>query len=186
MTHEHPDFIKDKSNGDTACNSYYKYKEDVQLLKGLGVNFYRFSLSWSRILPNGFSSSVNQKGIDYYNNVIDELIENGITPMITIYHWDLPQPLQDIGGWTNPKIVDYFTDFARVAFDNFADRVPIWITINEPNPICREGYGDNGKAPALESSGLAEYSCAYHLLKAHASVYHLFNNEYRSKLNGRF
>lgn len=156
----------------------------MQLLKDLKVNFYRFSLSWARILPNGLSNSLNQNGIDYYNNVINELLENGITPMITIYHWDLPQSLQDIGGWANPKIIDYFTEFARIAFDNFADRVPYWITINEPNPICRDGYGDNYYAPALGSNGLAEYYCAYHVLKAHASVYHLFNDKYRSKLNG--
>lgn len=157
----------------------------MELLKGLGVNFYRFSLSWSRILPSGLRSSLNEDGIQYYNNVIDELLKNDITPMITIYHWDLPQPLQDIGGWANPKIVDYYTDFARIAFENFADRVQYWITFNEPNPICREGYGANGKAPALESSGLAEYLCGYHLLKSHANAYHIFNNEYRSVLNGK-
>lgn len=153
-------------------------------MKGLGVDFYRFSLSWARILPNGKSSTVNQKGIDYYNNVIDELIAQGVTPMITIYHWDLPQALQDVGGWTNPQIVEYFTEFARVVFDNFADRVPYWITINEPNSICRNGYGAGAGAPAVESNGIGEYLCGHHLLKAHASVYHLFNNEYRSRING--
>lgn len=149
------------------------------------MDFYRFSISWARILPAGYRSPVNQKGIDFYNNVIDALLERDIVPMITIYHWDLPQALQDIGGWANPLIVDYFTEYARVLFDNFADRVPYWITMNEPNPICREGYGLGEKAPAVESSGLAEYQCVHHLLKAHASAYHLFNNKYRSKLDGK-
>lgn len=120
------------------------------MLKELGVIFYRFSLSWARILPTGLSNSVNQKGIDYYNNLINELIKNSITTIVTIYHWDLPQFLQDIGGCTNPKIVNYFTNFARVVFDNFADGVLYWIIINEPNTVCRDGYGDKHTASALE------------------------------------
>lgn len=150
----------------------------------MGAKLYRFSLSWSRILPNGLANSVNQKGIDYYNNLIDALLEHDIEPLITLYHWDLPQKLQDIGGWTNKRIVKYFTDYARVAFDNFGDRVKLWTTINEPNSICRGGYGDILGAPILASDGIGEYQCTSNLIKAHASVYHLYNNEYKQIING--
>lgn len=107
-------FIPDNATGDIACDSYHKYKEDVKILKNLGVNYYRFSLSWSRILPNGtLSGGVNAKGVQYYNNVINELLKNGIKPMVTIYHFDEPQALAELGGWTNRKMVDWFDDYAR-------------------------------------------------------------------------
>lgn len=185
LTHAHPDFIADLSNGDVACDSYNKYNEDIELLNDLGVDFYRFSLSWTRILPNGFSNKINQNGIDYYNKLINTLIDNNIQPLVTLYHFDLPQNLQNIGGWTNSKMIKYFTDYAEVAFKNFGDRVKYWSTLNEPSSICRVGYGDNGNAPALRSSGLAEYQCAHNVIKSHASVYHLFNNDYKSILNGK-
>lgn len=168
-----------------ACDSYHKYLEDVELLKSVGAKLYRFSLSWARILPTGLPNSINQKGIDYYNNLINALLENDIQPLITLYHWDLPQKLQDIGGWANKKIVKYFTDYARVAFDHFGDRVQLWTTINEPNSICRAGYGDAAVAPVLDSDGIGEYQCGHNLINAHASVYHLFNNEYKHKINGK-
>lgn len=186
LTHTHPEFIADRSTGDIACDSYHKYEEDVKLLKELGAKLYRFSLSWSRILPTGFTNSINEKGIQYYNNLIDLLIENDIEPLITLYHWDLPQPIQDVGGWVNPQVVKYFGDYARVAFESFGDRVKYWTTFNEPNSICRKGYGDGSFAPAIDSSGLAEYQCGFNLLNAHASAYHVFNNDFRSKLNGMY
>lgn len=184
LTHDRPEFIADGSNGDIACDSYHRYMEDIELLKDMKVDFYRFSIAWTRILPNGLTNTLNQKGIDYYKKVIDALIENKITPMVTLYHWDLPQHLQDIGGWVNPKIVDYFTEYSRIVFDNFADKVPIWTTFNEPSQICKQGYGAQDKAPVLGSSGLADYQCTHNLLKSHASAYHLYNNDYRSKYNG--
>lgn len=174
----------DRSNGDVACDSYHKYLEDVALLKELGVDFYRFSLSWSRILPT-FSTKVNQKGIDYYNKLIGALLANNIQPMVTLYHWDLPQYLQDIGGWTNPVIADYYLTYVRTAFEHFGDRVPYWITFNEPKQICQEGYGDIEKAPAIDRKGIAEYLCTHNLLKSHARAYHLYDDEYRSKYNGK-
>lgn len=154
-------------------------------MKNLGVDHYRLSLSWTRILPD-FSTKVNQKGIDYYNKVIDALIANDIIPMVTLYHWDLPQYLQDIGGWLNPEIKHYFLDFVRVAFENFGDRVPYWITINEPTQICQEGYGDEEKAPALNYKGVGNYLCGHNLLRSHAAAYHLYDKEFRQKQNGKY
>lgn len=147
------DMIKEGGTGDIACDSYNQYPRDVEMLKELGVDYYRFSLSWSRILPTGFDNFINPEGIAYYNKVIDLLIENNITPVINLYIWDLPQPLQDIGGWPNPLMEKYFEDFARVAFNAFGDRVTEWLTFNEPYEICQAGYGDVYMAPALNFIG---------------------------------
>lgn len=184
LVHYNNELILDGSTGDIACDSYHKYLEDVALLKEMGVDFYRFSISWPRILPSGLSSKINPAGIQYYNNLIDALLANGIQPMITLYHWNLPQYLQDVGGWVNPKIVKYFTEFARIAFENFGDRVKTWFTINEPRIICSFGYGDVKKAPALNASGIGDYQCAYNVLKAHASVYHLYDQKFRPSQKG--
>lgn len=183
LTHNHSEFIKDRSTGDIACDSYNKYMEDVDLLANLGVDYYRFSLSWARILPNGINN-INQKGIDYYNNLINALLEKGIKPMVTIYHWDLPQYLQNLGGWTNPAMIKYYTNFARIAFQNFGDRVPYWATFNEANVFCLLGYGGVTLAPVLNSSGIADYLCINHVLKAHAKVYHMYDEEFRPSQNG--
>lgn len=159
--------------------------EDVKILKELGVDFYQFSISWARIMPNGLAIRINQKGIDYYQKLINVLIKNGITPMAVLYHWDLPQYIQKIGGFTNERIVDYFTDYAKLAFEEFGDRVKYWITFDEPDQICQVGYGGIKKAPALESSGVADYQCGYNLLKAHASAYHLYDKMYRPRQKGK-
>lgn len=151
----------------------------------LGVDVYRFSIAWPRILPTGFANKVNAPGIQYYHNLIDELQQYNITPMVTIYHWDLPQKLQDIGGWTNAHIVDYYTDYANILFKNFADKVKYWVTFNEPMQTCLEGYGGTYRAPALNRHGIAEYLCTHNLLKAHANVYHLFDKQYRPKYGGK-
>lgn len=185
MTHERSELIADGSNGDVACDSYHKVEEDVALIKDLGVDFYRFSISWSRVLPKGYSYYVNQAGIDYYNQLIDALIEADITPMVTLYHWDLPQVLQDAGGWPNELLADYFADYARVMFENFGDRVKLWLTFNEPFNTCHQGYGNVLKAPALNMTGYADYLCTHTVLKAHAKVYHMYTDEYKPKQNGK-
>ncbi|KAK5649856.1 hypothetical protein RI129_000885 [Pyrocoelia pectoralis] len=159
MTHEHPNWIKDRTNGDIACDSYHQWKTDIELIKNLDVDFYRFSLSWSRI--------------------INELLKNNIQPIITIYHWDLPQPIQNEGGWPNIVTAEYFVDYAKVAFELFGDRVKTWITFNEPIEICRSGYGGGGDAPHIFSSGISDYLCGRTLLIAHAKVYHLYDRYYR-------
>nr|WIM01408.1 myrosinase 1-like protein [Limnephilus flavicornis] len=177
--------INNRSTGDVACDSYHQYARDVEMLKELGVNFYRFSLSWSRILPTGFSNKISTDGIAYYNRLIDLLVENNISPVVTLYHWDLPQSLQDLGGWPNPWMVKYFTDYARVAFSAFGDRVTDWLTFNEPIDVCDGGYGSNEKAPGIQSPGIGEYLCGHTILKAHARVYHLYNDTYKSTQKGR-
>lgn len=185
LVHKNPEFVKDGSNADVASDSYHLYKRDAEMVHELGVDTYRFSVSWPRILPTGLTNEINELGIAYYNNLINEILKYNITPMITIYHWDLPQKLQDIGGWSNAHIVDYYTDYAKILFKNFGDRVKYWITFNEPMQTCLEGYGGTYRAPALNRHGHAEYLCTHNLLKAHANVYHLFDKEYRTVNKGK-
>lgn len=154
------------------------------MLRELGVDFYRFSLSWTRILPTSFPDKINQAGVDYYNNLINELLKYNIQPVVTLFHWDLPQKLQDLGGWPNPYIVDWYADYARIAFQLFGDRVKYWITMNEPLVICYYGYAAEWMAPRFNYSGLADYMCAKNLLLAHAKAYHIYDEEFRSKQDG--
>ncbi|XP_037052044.1 myrosinase 1-like [Bradysia coprophila] len=115
VCHTDPTKIIDQTNGDTTANSYEFYKEDVRALKNTGFKFYRFSISWPRILPNGSHTNINELGLQYYDNVINELLANGIQPIVTMFHWDLPQALQDFGGMLNPVIVDYFVQYAKLS-----------------------------------------------------------------------
>ncbi|XP_066902119.1 myrosinase 1 [Halyomorpha halys] len=120
--HTVPNYVDSNSTADVACDSYHRYKEDISLLKNTGFNTYRISLSWSRILPLGTDEFVNEEGLQYYKNVLNELAKNGIEPLVTLYHWDLPQPLQDIGGWMNETIVDHFQNYARVVFKTLGNQ----------------------------------------------------------------
>lgn len=183
LTHN-TSLVRNHDTGDVACDSYHRYKEDVQLLKQLGVNFYRFSISWSRILPTGYPDQINKAGIEYYKNLIDELKANNIEPFVTLYHWDLPQPLQDIGGWMNEKLVDIFADYARTLFTLLGDDVKYWMTFNEPRQICYEGYGLGLKAPAVKLPGIGPYRCAHVLIKAHAKAYHIYQDNFKEKQGG--
>src|SRR5512142_1118321 len=118
-------------NGDTACDHYHRYPEDVALMKQIGLKAYRFSISWPRVLPDG-TGTVNQAGLDFYDRLVDELLKNGIEPYITLFHWDLPQTLQDKGGWPQRETAYAFAEYARILADHFSDRVKIWMTHNEP------------------------------------------------------
>ncbi|CAO1305237.1 unnamed protein product [Diamesa hyperborea] len=178
----HPERVADRSTPDNGSNSYHYYKEDVQALKQVGFHHYRFSISWPRIFPNG--SKVNSKAIDYYSRLIDELIANKIEPIVTMYHWDMPQYIQDLGGLTNPLFVEYFKTFADVLYDKFGSRVKRWITFNEPFNLCVEGYGLGTWAPMIKSPGVGEYLCGHYLLEAHAAAYHLYKKKYFKKYHG--
>ncbi len=151
--------------GDVACDSYHRYPEDIALLQRLGVGAYRFSLSWPRIQPDG-RGTPNAGGLDYYNRVIDGLLEKGITPVVTLYHWDLPQALQDKGGWATRDIAEIFADYAGIVGEAFGDRVHRWITLNEPWVVAHVGYRDGRHAPGVQDPAKA-VAANHHLLLAH-------------------
>jgi len=151
--------------GDVACDSYHRFPEDIELLARLGAGAYRLSLSWPRIQPTG-TGAPNAKGLDYYNRVIDGLLEAGIKPAITLYHWDLPQALQDKGGWANRDVADWFEEFAGIAGEAFGDRVAKWITLNEPWVVAHVGYRDGRHAPGIRDAAQA-VAANHHLLLAH-------------------
>ncbi|XP_023935495.2 myrosinase 1-like [Bicyclus anynana] len=184
MTHTRPEVIKDRSNGDVAADTYNNYKRDVEMLRELGVDAYRFSLSWSRILPNGFANKVSDAGVTFYNNYINEMMKYNITPMVTLYHWDLPQRLQDLGGFSSPYFPEWFENYAKVVFAQFGDRVKHWITFNEPREICHQGYGDATKAPILNITDVGTYYCAKNLVLGHARAYYAYNDLFKPTQGG--
>jgi len=145
--------------------------------------FYRFSVAWTRIYPD--ATTVNMKGVEYYNKLIDTLIAADIEPIITMYHWDLPQHLQDLGGWTNPLMTKYFTQYADALYEHFGDRVKRWVTFNEPYIQCVFGYAWNYHAPLISASGVGEYLCGHHQVLAHAAAYHLYKDKYFEEQQGQ-
>ncbi|XP_007903579.1 lactase-like protein [Callorhinchus milii] len=172
--------------GDSSCESYYKFKDDIELLKELKVNQYRFSISWPRIIPTGVKDDrVNDKGIQYYNDLINTLMENKIQPIATLYHWDLPQVLQDrYGGWQNSSMINFFNDYANLCFEKFGDRVKRWITFNNPWSTAVEGYELGQHAPGLRLRGTGAYRAAHNIIKAHAKAWHTYDNRWRSRQKG--
>ncbi|XP_072971813.1 beta-glucosidase 31-like isoform X2 [Typha angustifolia] len=189
--------VADKSNADIAADQYHKYKEDVKIMHEMGLDAYRFSIAWPRLIPDG-RGAVNPKGLQYYNNLIDELVSYGIEPHVTIYHFDLPQALQDeYKGLLSPKIIYDYTAYADVCFREFGDRVKNWVTVNEPNVEPLGGY-DVGFLPpercsypfgfqsCEEGNSMTEpYTIAYHLLLAHASAVSLYREKYQAKQGGK-
>jgi beta-glucosidase len=141
-----PGKIRDGSTADVACDQYHRFKEDIAIMKRLNMKSYRFSTSWPRILPAG-TGPVNQKGLDYYSRLVDALMEAGIRPFCTIYHWDLPQALEDRGGWPNRDLASYYADFAAILAKNLGDRVTVWAPFNMPVSFTYHGYGDGGDPP---------------------------------------
>lgn len=151
--------------GDYACDQYHRYQEDIELMHQAGIQAYRFSLAWPRILPGG-GSTVNQKGIDYYNRLIDALLKKDIAPAVTLYHWDLPQELEDAGGWPERQTALQYAEYAEVCFKAFGDRVKNWITLNEPWCSSHLGYLQGRHAPGKQNRQLA-YQAVHHLNLAH-------------------
>jgi len=151
--------------GDVACDHYHRWREDIALMRDLGLQAYRFSVSWSRILPEG-RGRINQRGLDFYSRLVDGLLEAGIRPMITLYHWDLPAALDDLGGWLNPEVADWFADYAQVVCGRLADRVEHWATLNEPWVVTDQGYLHGAHPP-----GHADFRevpiVSHNLLRAH-------------------
>ncbi|XP_011645769.1 myrosinase 1 [Pogonomyrmex barbatus] len=184
-THDHPNLIRDGSNGDVACDTYHKYKEDVQILKNIGVAFYRFSLSWTRILPTGYPNNINQEGLNYYKNLINELLANGIEPYVTLYHWDHPDIFETMGGWTNEMMVEWISNYARVVFKELGPKIKYFITLNEPGIFCDHGYTTGIKAPGKKLGRIGQYLCVHNMLKAHARIYHIYNKEFRNQQKGQ-
>jgi beta-glucosidase len=160
-----PGRIADGTTGEVACDHYHRWEEDVELMRELGAPGYRFSISWPRIQPTG-SGQVNRAGLAFYDRLVDRLLEAELEPMVTLYHWDLPQGLQDDGGWLNRDTIERFADYAAVLGDALADRVAHWIPVNEPNVVTMLGHGLGTHAPgrALTFDALP---VAHHLLVAH-------------------
>uniref|UniRef100_A0A3B3VMZ3 Cytosolic beta-glucosidase n=1 Tax=Poecilia latipinna TaxID=48699 RepID=A0A3B3VMZ3_9TELE len=175
--------IQLNDTGDSSCESYYKIKDDISLMKEIRLNHYRFSISWPRIIPTGVKDHVNGKGIQYYDELINHLLENHITPIVTLYHWDLPQQVlqEKYGGWQNISMVNHFNDFANLCFEKYGDRVKHWITFNNPWSVAVEGYETGEHAPGLKLRGTGAYRAAHHIIKAHAKVWHTYDTQWRGK-----
>src|SRR5688500_15294581 len=167
-----PGNITNGDTGDLACDHYRRWPEDLAWMRRIGLGAYRLSVSWSRILPEG-RGRVNPAGIDFYARLVDALLEAGIAPMLTLYHWDLPAALDDRGGWTNPDIEGWFGDYAAVVFDALGDRVPLWATINEPWVIVDGGYLHGALAPGRRGAFEAARA-AHHVLLAHGAAVRAF------------
>lgn len=179
-----PGKIQNGDSGDIACQHYYRYKEDIAMMKELGVKAYRFSLSWSRIQPTG-KGTPNPQGIAFYNDLIDTLLENYIVPWVTLYHWDLPLALQlEEDGWLGSHIDSCFAEYADICFEHFGDRVKNWITINEAWVVAMLGYGQGVFAPG-RISNQEPYQAGHNLLKAHAKAVDVYRKKYLSTQKGR-
>jgi beta-glucosidase len=163
-----PGAIVDGTRGDIACDHYHRWREDVKHMEWLGVNAYRFSICWSRIHPDG-RSRVNRAGLDFYARLIDTLLERGITPLVTLWHGEHPQALDDKGGWAHRDMIARYADYASVLFENLGDRVRNWITLNEPNCFLYQGFGE-GKCPPGVKDWKQAYQAVHHALVGHGEA----------------
>ncbi|KAH6797814.1 beta glucosidase 40 [Perilla frutescens var. hirtella] len=187
--------VIDFSNADIADDQYHRYNEDISLMKNMGMDAYRFSIAWSRIYPSG-TGEINQAGIDHYNKVINDLLAQGIEPYVTLYHWDLPQSLEDsYTGWLSPQIIKDFTTYAETCFKEFGDRVKHWITFNEPHTFAVQGYDVGLQAPGRCSillrafcragnSATEPYIVGHNVLLSHTTVVDIYKKKYQPKQHG--
>lgn len=160
-----PGKVANGDTGDVACDHYHRYNEDLDLMKWMGVDAYRFSVAWSRVLPNGVGA-INNAGLDFYDRIVDGALERGIQPWLTMYHWDLPQALQDRGGWNNREIVGWFEEYADVLTSRLGDRVKHWMTLNEPLCSAWIGHLYGDMAPGIKDLQTA-LNASHHLLMSH-------------------
>ena len=167
-----PGNVANGEDGSVACDHYHRFREDVSLMKSMGVRAYRFSIAWPRVCPYG-DDTVNPKGLTFYSKLVDELLAAGITPYATLYHWDLPQCMQDIGGWTNPDMPRRFEQYCRAVMDGLGDRVHHWITLNEPYCAVFLGHYEGRQAPGLHDFSAALLA-AHHMYLGHARVVRYF------------
>jgi 6-phospho-beta-glucosidase len=157
------------TNGDVSVDHYHRYKEDIKLMAEIGLESYRFSVSWTRIIPDG-DGEVNEKGIAFYNKVIDECLKYGIVPFATLYHWDLPQTLEEDGGWTSKRTVNAFVKYAKVCYEAFGDRVKHWITFNETIVFAGHGYLLGAHPPGIENDMKKYFKATHNVFTAHAKA----------------
>jgi len=162
--------VKNGDTGDIACDHYNKFSDDIILMRDLGVDSYRFSVSWPRIFPIGTEDKINQSGMDFYDRLVDTLLENNITPFVTLNHWDIPQGLEDLGGWTNRDMVEQFIKYSHYLSRGLGDRVSNWITHNEPWCISFLGYVEGRKPPGLKGEWAKSLHTAHHLLLSHGKA----------------
>jgi len=170
-----PGMVKDGDTGDVACDHYRRYRDDVALMKSLGLKAYRFSIAWARILPDG-TGRVNPGGLDFYDRLVDTLLENGIEPLATLYHWDLPAALDDRGGWLNPDIADWFAEYASVMYRKLDGRVKKWATLNEPWVVTDGGYLHGALAPGHRNKYEAPIA-SHHLMRSHGAAVKAYRAE---------
>lgn len=163
------------TNGDIAIDHYHRYKEDIKLMAEMGLESYRFSISWPRIIPNGVGE-VNQKGIEFYNNIINECLSYGIVPFVTLYHWDMPQVLEEKGGWINKETIDAFVNYSEVCYKAFGDRVKHWITFNETVVFCGLGYLAGAHPPAIVGDLNKYFQATHNVFLAHAKSIELYKS----------
>lgn len=167
--------------GETACDHYHRFREDIKIMKEIGLNAYRFSIDWSRVMPEG-CGRVNEKGIAFYDELINELLENGIEPYITLYHWELPYELYKQGGWMNPKMVEWFGEYARLAAERFSDRVSHFFTLNEPQCFVGLGFLTGEHAPGVKMPLRDTFEMAHNVLKAHGRAVQVLRQYGKQKL----
>ncbi|KAK3917371.1 Beta-glucosidase 7 [Frankliniella fusca] len=174
--------------GDIACNSYERFEEDMKLAAEMGLNSFRFSIAWTRIFPDGNINNKNEKGVQYYHNVIKAIKAHNMKPVVTIYHFDHPQALQDkFGGWMSDQMIQSFTDFADFLFSEYGKEVEYWLTLNEPNQHCVMVY-NGALAPGLpkaQKTSQNVYKCIHNEILAHAAAYRLYERKYRKDQGGR-
>ncbi len=175
-----PGMTRNGDTGDVACDHYRRMENDVRLMADLGLNAYRFSISWGRVLPEG-TGRINEKGLGFYDRLVDALLAHGITPMATLYHWDLPEALDNRGGWLNRDITEWFAEYARACFQRLDDRVPFWATVNEPWVVTDGGYLHGTLAPGHRN--LFEAPIASHnLLRSHARAVQEYRKMGRNRI----